>query len=412
MKSQIITIGDELLIGHVINTNAAYIAQKLNSIGVEVIRTLTVGDVDEEILKAFRESFDAFEITIVTGGLGPTHDDITRKSVCKFFDTDLVRDEATVENNKRLYAARNIQMNPGTEDQSMVPRAAQIIPNLIGTAPGYLFERSNKFFIVLPGVPFEMEAMIANFVIPFFQKKSQQVILHRTLKTTGIPESLLARRLGDIDELMLGAKLAFLPSPSGVRLRISIIDTDPRAAEQKMKEVEARIRAKVEKFIYGTDTEELEAVLGKILTSQRLTIAVAESCTGGYLANKLTNISGSSYYFERGVITYSNQSKTDLLDIHPDIIEAYGAVSREVAKEMASGIRRLAKVDIGLSITGIAGPSGGTPEKPVGTVWIGYSDEHETFAMRFNFGENRLRTKERASQAALDLLRRKLLQLE
>jgi nicotinamide-nucleotide amidase len=379
---------------------------------VEVIRTLTVGDVDEEILKAFRESFDAFEITIVTGGLGPTHDDITRKSVCKFFDTDLVRDEATVENNKRLYAARNIQMNPGTEDQSMVPRAAQIIPNLIGTAPGYLFERSNKFFIVLPGVPFEMEAMIANFVIPFFQKKSQQVILHRTLKTTGIPESLLARRLGDIDELMLGAKLAFLPSPSGVRLRISIIDTDPRAAEQKMKEVEARIRAKVEKFIYGTDTEELEAVLGKILTSQRLTIAVAESCTGGYLANKLTNISGSSYYFERGVITYSNQSKTDLLDIHPDIIEAYGAVSREVAKEMASGIRRLAKVDIGLSITGIAGPSGGTPEKPVGTVWIGYSDEHETFAMRFNFGENRLRTKERASQAALDLLRRKLLQLE
>ena len=412
MKSQIITIGDELLIGHVINTNAAYIAQKLNSIGVEVIRTLTVGDVDEEILKAFRESFDAFEITIVTGGLGPTHDDITRKSVCKFFDTDLVRDEATVENNKRLYAARNIQMNPDTEDQSMVPRAAQIIPNLIGTAPGYLFERSNKFFIVLPGVPFEMEAMIANFVIPFFQKKSQQVILHRTLKTTGIPESLLARRLGDIDELMLGAKLAFLPSPSGVRLRISIIDTDPRAAEQKMKEVEARIRAKVEKFIYGTDTEELEAVLGKILTSQRLTIAVAESCTGGYLANKLTNISGSSYYFERGVITYSNQSKTDLLDIHPDIIEAYGAVSREVAKEMASGIRRLAKVDIGLSITGIAGPSGGTPEKPVGTVWIGYSDEHETFAMRFNFGENRLRTKERASQAALDLLRRKLLQLE
>jgi nicotinamide-nucleotide amidase len=412
MKSQIITIGDELLIGHVINTNAAHIAQKLNSIGVEVIRTLTVGDVNEEILRAFSESFDAFEITIVTGGLGPTHDDITRKSVCKFFDTDLVRDDATFENNKRLYAARNIQMNPGTEDQSMVPRAAQIIPNLIGTAPGYLFERSNKFFIVLPGVPFEMEAMIANFVIPFFQKKSQQVILHRTLKTTGIPESLLARRLGDIDELMLGAKLAFLPSPSGVRLRISIIDTDPRAAEQKMKEVEARIRAKVEKFIYGTDTEELEAVLGKILTSQRLTIAVAESCTGGYLANKLTNISGSSYYFERGVITYSNQSKTDLLDIHPDIIEAYGAVSREVAKEMASGIRRLAKVDIGLSITGIAGPSGGTPEKPVGTVWIGYSDEHETFAMRFNFGENRLRTKERASQAALDLLRRKLLQLE
>jgi nicotinamide-nucleotide amidase len=412
MKSQIITIGDELLIGQVINTNAAYIAQKLNSIGIEIIRTLTVGDADDEILKAFGESFAAFDITIVTGGLGPTHDDITKKNVCTFFNTDLIRDEPTFENIKRLFALRNIQVVPATEEQAMVPRTAKIIPNLNGTAPGYLFEHDNRFLIVLPGVPFEMEAMISNFVIPYFQKKSQQIILHRTLKTTGIPESLLARRLGDIDDLMLGSKLAFLPAPSGVRLRITVIDSDPIRADERMKEVEARIRAKVEKFIYGTDTEELEAVLGKILTSQRLTIAIAESCTGGYLANKLTNIAGSSYYFERGVITYSNQSKTDILDIHPDIIEAYGAVSREVAKEMASGIRRLAKVDIGLSITGIAGPSGGTPDKPVGTAWIGYSDEHETFALKFNFGDNRLRTKERASQAALDLLRRKLLQLE
>ncbi|MFI5252094.1 MAG: competence/damage-inducible protein A [Bacteroidota bacterium] len=412
MKSQIITIGDELLIGQVLNTNAPFIAQKLNSIGIQVIRTLTVGDVDDEILKSFQESFAAFDLTIVTGGLGPTHDDITRKNVCAFFNTDLVRDEATVENIKRLFTVRNIQMNALTEDQAMVPRKAKIIPNLNGTAPGYLFDHENKYLIVLPGVPYEMEAMMVNFVIPFFQKLSHQIILHRTLKTTGIPESLLARRLGDIDELMLGAKLAFLPAPSGVRLRITVIDADPEAAEQKVKEVEARIRSKVEKFIYGTDTEELEEVLGKILTDQRLTIAVAESCTGGNLANRLTNVAGSSYYFERGVITYSNQSKTDLLKIHPDIVEAYGAVSREVAMAMASGIRDIARVDIGLSVTGIAGPSGGTPDKPVGTVWIGYSDEHESFAVKFNFGENRLRVKERASQAALDLLRRKLLQLE
>ena len=412
MKAQILTIGDELLIGQVVNTNAAYIAQKLNGIGIEVVRTLTVGDVEEEIMTAFRESFAGFDLTVITGGLGPTHDDITRKCICEFFNTGLVRDETVFENIKRIFEMRSIQMNPATEDQAMVPQSAQIIMNLLGTAPGFLFEKEHKYFIVMPGVPFEMEGMMTNFVIPYFRNMSRQVILHRTLKTTGIPESLLAKRLGDIDELLQGAKLAFLPSPSGVRLRITVIDTDPEAAQQKVNDIEARIRVKAEKFIYGTDTEELEEVVGKILTDRRLTLALAESCTGGLIANRLTNIPGSSYYFERGFIMYSNQSKTDILGIHPDIIESYGAVSREIAMAMASGVREIAKVDIGLSVTGIAGPSGGTPEKPVGTVWIGYSDEKETFALKFNFGEHRLRTKERASQAALDLLRRKLLQIE
>ncbi|MEK6571694.1 MAG: nicotinamide-nucleotide amidohydrolase family protein, partial [Bacteroidota bacterium] len=252
-----------------------------------------------------------------------------------------------------------------------------------------------------------------NYLIPYFQQHAEgAVIRHRTIKTTGIPESFLFQQLGDLEQLLNGAKLAFLPAPTGVRLRITVRENDVAIAEKKIREVETRIRAKAEKYIYGIDNEELEEVIGRMLNERKLTIAVAESCTGGLITDKITDVSGSSSYFERGVIAYSNRSKIEILKVSKELIEKHGAVSNEVAKAMAEGVRQIAGADIGISTTGIAGPTGGTPEKPVGLVWIAYSDRNETLALKFNLGDDRRRVKERAAQAALELVRRKLLKID
>ena len=413
MKSEIITIGDELLIGQIINTNQAYIAGKLNSVGVNVERMTTVGDDMQEILTSFEEAWKRCDVVIVTGGLGPTHDDITKKAVCTFFNTDLIPNEEIRKQVETLIKKWNRQWSASYEEQTMFPRKATLVPNPVGTAGGMLFEQDNKYFFVLPGVPDEMKAMVDQTIIPFLSKKvTGSVIRHRTLRTSGIPESILANQLGNIDELLEGAKLAFLPSATGVRMRISFQAGDEKTADEHVREVENKIRAKVQKYIYGTDEEELEETVGKLLTEKKLRIAVAESCTGGLIADKITDVSGSSNYFERGVITYSNQSKTELLGVTEEVIKLRGAVSKEVAEAMAIGIRRIAKTDIGISTTGVAGPTGGTTEKPIGLVWIGYSDSESTFAMRFHLGDQRKRVKERAAQAALELVRRRLLKIE
>jgi nicotinamide-nucleotide amidase len=413
MKTEIITIGDELLIGQVINTNQAYIAEKLYAVGVDVLRMTTVGDEGEEILASFAEAWKRYPVVIVTGGLGPTHDDITKKTVCKFFDSDLVSNEDVRRTIAARMKTRNIAWTQAHEEQTMVPRKAKVIPNPVGTAAGMLFEENNRYFFVLPGVPYEMKAMIDQSVIPFLSTKvTGSVIRHLTLRTSGIPESMLAKQLGDIDTLLQGAKLAFLPSPTGVRMRITVHGENLLSVEAKVGEVEQRIRAKVEKHIYGTGEEELEEVLGHLLAERKLTMAVAESCTGGLIADKITNVSGSSTYFERGLVTYSNWSKIELLGVPEELIRTHGAVSKEVAEAMAAGIRRLAGTDIGISTTGVAGPTGGTPAKPVGLVWIGYADKETTLALRFNFGDDRKRTKERAAQTALELVRRRILKIE
>jgi len=413
MKSEVITIGDELLIGQVINTNQSYIAGKLNETGVTIERMTTVGDEMQPILDAFDHAWKRADVVIVTGGLGPTHDDITKTAVCKFFDSELVSNDEVRSHIEGLLKKRNIGWTAAAEQQTMFPRKAKVVPNSVGTAAGMLFEESGKAFIVLPGVPYEMKEMIDSSVVPLLAARVQNsVIRHLTLRTTGIAESLLAQQLGNIEELLQGAKLAFLPSATGVRLRITVQDKNPTTADRKVQEVEARIRSKVQKYIYGVGEEELEEVLGRILAERGLTLAVAESCTGGLIADRITNVSGSSRYFERGVIAYSNKSKTGLLGVPPVLIEQHGSVSKEVAEAMAEGIRRTAGTDIGLSTTGIAGPTGGTTEKPVGLVWIGYSDTGATLAIKFNFGDHRLRVKERASQAALELVRRRVMRIE
>ena len=420
MKSEIITIGDELLIGQIINTNQAYIAEQLNAIGVRVDRMTTVGDDMQEILETFDVAWKRNNVVIVTGGLGPTHDDITKKAVCTFFDSDLVPNEEIKSHIQELMKKWNRQWSPSYEEQTMFPRKARLVPNPLGTAGGMLFresvplgEEEGKYFYVLPGVPHEMKEMLDGNIIPYLATKvKDSVIRHLTLRTSGIPESMLANHLGDLDEILQGAKLAFLPSPTGVRMRITVHGSDETSVEKLLSEVEQRIRVRVQKYIYGTNLEELEETVGNLLTAKKLTIAVSESCTGGLVADRITDVSGSSNYFQQGLVTYSNPSKVDVLGVPSLLLEQHGAVSREVAEAMASSIRRVARTDIGLSTTGIAGPTGATSTKPIGLVWIGYSDAESTFATRFQFGGDRRRVKERAAQAALELLRRKLLKIE
>ncbi len=413
MEAVIIAIGDELLIGQVVNTNAAYIAEKLSAVGISVEMMITIGDEEETIVRTLDEAYRKYDVICLTGGLGPTHDDVTRGAVCKFFKTDLVLNEEALENVRRIVKSRNVPLTKLNEEQALVPRSCEVMQNLQGTAPGYFFHRETKHVMVMPGVPYEMKAMTENYLIPYFQQHAEgAVIRHRTIKTTGIPESFLFQQLGDLEQLLNGAKLAFLPAPTGVRLRITVRENDVATAEKKIREVETRIRAKAEKYIYGIDNEELEEVIGRMLNERKLTIAVAESCTGGLITDKITDVSGSSSYFERGVIAYSNRSKIEILKVSKELIEKHGAVSNEVAKAMAEGVRQIAGADIGISTTGIAGPTGGTPEKPVGLVWIAYSDRNETLALKFNLGDDRRRVKERAAQAALELVRRKLLKID
>jgi nicotinamide-nucleotide amidase len=298
----------------------------------------------------------------------------------------------------------------------MVPRGCTIIPNKQGTAPGYFFERDGKYMIVMPGVPYEMVDMMESFVLPHFEKKKTgSYVLHKTLKTTGIAESLLAEHIGDVRNLFpqqSGISLAFLPSPSGVRLRISVRTASLEEGNRRISDVERKIRERADKYVYGENDEELEEVVGKLLAERGWTIAVAESCTGGLIMDRITNVPGSSRYFLRGFVTYSNESKTAELGVPESLYQEHGAVSREVAVAMAVGARNSAGADISISTTGIAGPAGGTPEKPVGLVWIGFSSKDRAFALKFQFGTNRRRFKERASQAALELVRRVLLKIE
>ncbi len=412
MTSVIISIGDELLIGQVVNTNAAFIAARLNSVGVEVNGVLTVPDRRDEIIRSLDEAYRRYDVIVVTGGLGPTHDDITRKAICAFFNTDLVsNDEARID-IERFLSRRNHPWSDAAEDQTLVPRIARIIPNRLGTAPGEFIERDGKFLFAMPGVPAEMEAMVDGFIVPFFEGRVRdRHILHRTLKSTGIPESSLSGLLGNLERLLGADTLAFLPSPTGVRLRITVMRAMAAECEARVQELEEYIRERAGKYIYGVNDEELEEVVGRLLAGRNLTLAVAESCTGGLIADKLTNVSGSSKYFERGVIVYSDKSKISLPGVSPSLLAAHGAVSSEVAIALARGVRELAGTSIGLSTTGIAGPTGGTPEKPVGLVWIGFSDAESSFALKFHLGEQRLRIKERAAQAAMDILRRRVLEI-
>ena len=412
MNAYIISIGDELLIGQTINTNAAYIGERLSDNNITIKKVAAIADDEKAILDEFKIAYETCEIILVSGGLGPTHDDITRTCVVKFFETELIENKEVLENIEMLFKKRNRKVTELNKAQALVPKISTPIMNPRGTAPGMWIDKDDKFFVVMPGVPYEMKGMMEDFVIPSLTeslKNSGIVIQRRILQTTGIPESTLAERLGNIDELLQGSQLAFLPSIGGVKLRITTQAKSEEEANSRLTEIEQKIRAKAGRFIFGKDNDSLETVVAKLLTERDLKIATAESCTGGLIADTLTNISGSSNYFERGIVSYSNASKVELLRVDEDAIAEHGAVSLEVAMQMAAGIKATSGSDIGIAVTGIMGPTGATTEKPVGLVYIGYCDDNVCTVKKFVFGNERLLNKQRTLYAALDMVRKQLL---
>ena len=412
MKTYLISIGDELLIGQTINTNVAFIGNLISDNNISIIKSTVIGDDIKIILKELEIASASADLIICTGGLGPTHDDVTRNAIVEYFKTELIHNDEVLEDIKSMLKRRGRELKNKHEDQAMVPKVGDVIRNENGTAPGYWIEKDNKIFIVMPGVPYEMKAMMSNHVIPRLIEKigePKEYIKKITLQTTGLPESIVAERLGDIDELLSGAKLAFLPNQYGVRLRVTVKSNIEEQASNHLLEIEQKIRSKVGRFVYGRGDENLEDVVGRLLKERELRISVAESCTGGGLADRITNINGSSKYFERGVVTYSNAAKVELLKVDEDVMMEKGAVSAEVAMQMAEGIKSTSGADIGVSLTGILGPTGGVTDKPVGTVYIGYCDDKVCTAKRFQFGEDRILNKNRATQAALEMIRRSLL---
>ena len=412
MKAYLISIGDELLIGQTINTNVSFIGNLISDNNISIIKSTVIGDDIRIILDELELASSRADIIICTGGLGPTHDDVTRNTFVQYFKTELVQNDEVLEDIKSMLKRRGREMKKTHEDQAMVPKIAEVIRNENGTAPGYWIEKNNKIFIVMPGVPYEMKSMMSNYVIPKLIEKMgtpEEFIKKVTLQTTGLPESAVAERLGDINELLHGAQLAFLPNQYGVRLRVTVKSKVEEEANNHLLEIEQKIRSIIGRYIYGRDDENLEDVVGRLLKERELRIAVAESCTGGGLADRITNINGSSKYFERGIVTYSNAAKVELLKVDEDVMIEKGAVSVEVAMQMAEGIKSTSGADIGVSLTGIMGPTGAVKDKPVGTVYIGYCDDKVCTSKRFQFGEDRILNKNRATQAALEMVRRSLL---
>lgn len=414
MTAEIIAIGDELLIGQVVNTNASWLGEQLGRAGVPVRFMTTVGDNGEDIRAALQHALTRADFIIATGGLGPTHDDITKKVVTEFFEAGpLVRDDRVLAHIKNIFTRRNIPMSPVNEDQALVPRGAQVLWNANGTAPGLLFEKNGKHCAVMPGVPFEMKSMTTAELLPFLQAHAGgQIIRHRTIKTFGIAESSLAEKLAPIAVIEEYCKLAFLPSYYGVKLRLSASGRAHDEVEQRIAAAEKIIHAKAGRYVYGYEDDSLEEVVGRKLQERKATLALAESCTGGLLAHRLTNVSGSSEYFLRGYVTYSNAAKIELLGVPEEIIAQHGAVSEPCALAMAAGAKKMSNSDYAVAITGIAGPSGGTPEKPVGTVWIALATPRRVSAKHFLFMNDRLVNKERFAQAALAMLYRALHEAE
>lgn len=414
--SKILSIGDEMLIGQIVNSNATFISEKLYGIGLPVRRIVSIGDKEDELINELFDSVNNYDVTIITGGLGPTHDDITKPVLTKFFNDELVLNENVLENVKSIFQSRGFTMPSVNVEQAMVPKSCNIIWNPNGTAPGMSFEKEGKFIISLPGVPFEMIDMMNNSVLPMLQEKFKTTINYvlksKTYLTFGIGETFLSEMIGDENEITgENCKMAYLPSAVGVRIRIDVKADNDEDALKKLNEIESRLLPKIGDYIFGINDDKLEKIVGDLLQKKSLTISFAESCTGGMLSSKVTDIPGSSNYFKGGIVCYSNEVKTCILGVKETTIMNYGAVSEETAIELAENIRKNLKSDIGISITGIAGPSGGSEEKPVGLVWIGYSDGTKTIAKKYLFEENRERTRLRSSAAALEILRRKLLNL-
>ena len=412
MVAEIITIGDEILIGQTVDTNSAWIAEALNNVGIHVIRITSIRDDEEDIRKALSDAAGRAELILVTGGLGPTGDDITKKTLAGYFGSRLVEDKDALKRIETYLTSRRVELNELNVAQAMLPDNCKILPNPYGTASGMWFKKDSRDYISMPGVPYEMKAIMTKSVLPELRKKhGLPYIIHKTILTQGIPESHLARQLNRFEErLPSEVKLAYLPSPGMVRLRLTTSGHDRPALEKMIGDAVEELTGIIpEENLVGYEDKPIEKTVGEMLKEKKATVSTAESCTGGTIAQLLTSVPGSSDYFKGSVVAYSNSIKEDILGVPGEIIESGGAVSEAVVREMATHIRDLYRTDYSIAVSGIAGPTGGTEDKPVGTTWIAVASSGQVLAEQYTFGDNRSRNIRKASLTALNLLRKLIL---
>lgn len=408
VKVEIITIGDEILIGQIVDTNSAWMATELNKSGFEIAQITSVHDKANHIVESLDLALNRVDIILFTGGIGPTNDDITKQTLTNYFDTKLVFDESIIRNIEQLFSTRpNFVINELTRAQAMVPEKCTVIPNLVGTAPITWFEKDGKVIVSMPGVPYEMKQAMNLEIIPRLQKYFQTpALLHKTVQVYGYGESALALEIADWEnELPENVSLAYLPNYGIVKLRLSGTSNDILALEFIINQQIGKLSQILGSSIVAYEDIPIAELVGNLLITKGLMVATAESCTGGNIAHQFTMIPGSSAFYKGSVVAYSNEIKTNVLQISAEDVEKYGAVSQIVVIQMAENVRKLLKTDVAIATSGIAGPTGGTADKPIGTVWIAICSEEKTVSREFHFGSLREQNIERATQAALLMLK-------
>jgi len=413
MLAEIITIGDEILIGQVIDTNSAFLADELNKIGIRVGQITSIRDDRDCIINALNEASQRAGLVVITGGLGPTSDDITKQTLTEYFNAKLVLNAAVLEHIKSLLTARGVEVNDRNVSQAELPDQCRLLHNASGTPQGMWFERNNTVFISLPGVPYEMKAIMTDYALPMIKVAFRlPPIQHYTILTHGLAESAMAVKIASWEQhLPPQVKLAYLPSPGILRLRLSAFNPVDNNGNALLAKEILKLESLIPEYIFGYNDDTLEAVTGNLLRQKKCHLSVAESCTGGKIASMITGVPGCSDYFLGSVTSYSNESKCKLLGVDPESIRIHGAVSQAVAEEMARGVRERFSAEISMAVTGIAGPAGGTSEKPVGTTWIAISTADSTRAEKFSFGEHRGRNIHKAAIAGLFMLRSELIRM-
>ena len=411
MKAEIITIGDELLIGQTVDTNSAWIGAELSRLGFDIFKKTSIHDNRADILEALEAACTKANLVLITGGLGPTSDDITKPTLCEFFGTRLVMNNEVLQMVEEMMKRRGFPMNENNRKQAEVPESCRVLKNATGTAPGMWFEKNDTIFISMPGVPFEMKYIMTEHVLPDLKHRFRsQVILHRNIMTYGMPEARLAERLDGFEQsLPPEIKLAYLPSAGIIKLRLTATGRDNKMLNSLIENQVRKLYAEIPGYIYGENEESMEMVVGKLLNETGGSVCTAESCTGGRIAQMITSIPGSSGYYKGSIIAYDNQVKIRILEISGELIEEFGAVSEQVVKRMAVNAKSLLKTDFAVATSGIAGPGGGSETKPVGTLWIAVASEKDTVAEKHVFGTDRINNIDRFSVAALNLLRQQII---
>ncbi|MFB9863855.1 competence/damage-inducible protein A [Rufibacter immobilis] len=410
ISAEIITIGDELLYGQVIDTNSAWIGQELGKIGIRVKQITSISDNPDAICEALTQAISRAKVILITGGLGPTKDDLTKHTLAQYFNTHLQLHQPSLDDVEAIFKRYNRPMLEVNRQQAFLPASCTPIRNSLGTAPGMLFEEQGALIVSMPGVPFEMKQMMTDTILPRLQQHFQlPQIIHKVVQTIGIGESFLSEAISDWEDyLPPNLKLAYLPHLAGVRLRLTGRSDGHHDLETQLQLEVDKLTHLISEHIFAYGEVTLEEAIGQLLKDRNLTISTAESCTGGLVAHKLTSVPGSSAYFMGSVVAYSNAVKQAQLGVPPQTLDAHGAVSEETVCAMAQGVRQLLNTDVGIATSGIAGPDGGTPEKPVGTIWIAYADAHQTIAKKLSYNKTRLLNIEYTVLQVLDLVRQSL----